>query len=169
MLPNNTKESGCVATSSNCVVWQGPDIKFLNLSKGDSVSGVIHGIAEKICAIMSQLNPSNLDFACLDITDCPPETFNDLFQILIDEVCQLKQDAENQTVSQDLTEVQVGIPACLQDEVGASFAALDVAVAAMGKFICEQQATIAGLNSSIATLTSKVGNLESTINSITGG
>ncbi|MEY2869884.1 MAG: hypothetical protein RIR01_2386 [Bacteroidota bacterium] len=167
-IPKNTKPSGCATTSSNCVVWQGPSIPFLNLCNGDTVSDVVAGIADKICKIMEQLSPKNLDFSCLDLTDCPPETFNELFQIIIDEICEIKNTTTAPVTAESLADVEVGVATCLQGLAGGSFVSIDTMVGVLGQYVCNQTATIANLNATIANLTSKVSNLESTVNSITG-
>lgn len=167
-IPKNTKPSGCATTSSNCVVWQGPTIPFINLCHGDTVSDVVAGIADKICKIMEQLSPKNLDFSCLDLTDCPPETFNELFQIIIDEICLIKDAAVAPVTAESLADVEVGVATCLQGLAGGTFVPIDVMVGVLGQYVCKQNADIAQLNSTIANLTSKINTLESTVNSITG-
>jgi hypothetical protein len=169
MFPKNIKPDGCVPTSSKCVIWQGPDIPFLKLCKGDSINEVIAGIANKICLIMEQMNPSNLDFSCLDLTDCPPKTFNELFQIIIEEICLLKQATSEPLTSENILDVEVGVAACIQGLAGGAFVPVDVAIAAIGQFVCNQKAEITQLNATISNITSKVSTLESTVNAITGG
>ncbi len=58
--PINTKPSGCVTTSSNCVVWQGPDISFLDLCTGDTVSDVIVALADKVCLLLNYTDSKTL-------------------------------------------------------------------------------------------------------------
>ena len=55
MIPSNTgsnSNSGCTPISSNCVIWQGPNISCLDLCTGDTISVVIATLAEKICDII---------------------------------------------------------------------------------------------------------------------
>ena len=43
-VPTNSryaKDRGCNPVSSNCVVWQGPDLACIDLCKGDTVSNVV--------------------------------------------------------------------------------------------------------------------------------
>lgn len=63
MIPtkSNTAEQGCIPVSSNCVVWQGPNIECINLCTGDSVSEVVYKVAEKLCILQTTLNLSGLD------------------------------------------------------------------------------------------------------------
>lgn len=80
-LDLNTK--GCSPTSSNCVIWQGPDIPFLNLCKGATVTHVVYELAMEVWALMEQLNPNNYDLDCITLEGCPPETFQELFQTIL--------------------------------------------------------------------------------------
>ena len=55
MIPSNTggKTNGCDPTSSNCVVWQGPNLDCIGLCTGDTVSTVIAKLAEKLCSVVA--------------------------------------------------------------------------------------------------------------------
>ena len=85
--PLKLNRQSCDNISSNCVTWQGPDIDCLNLCKGDSITQVIYEVATEFCNLYAQLNPEAYDLECLDINGCPPETFKELFQILINRSC----------------------------------------------------------------------------------
>ena len=67
MLPvkSNTAEQGCSPVSSNCVVWQGPDLPCINLCNGDTVSDVVYKVAVQLCTIKDELKLSTLDLTCL--------------------------------------------------------------------------------------------------------
>lgn len=67
MLPvkSNTADPGCTPVSSNCVVWQGPNIPCINLCTGDTVSTVVYKVATDLCTIKSSLDLTNLDLSCL--------------------------------------------------------------------------------------------------------
>ena len=45
MKPLNLDNSPCSPTSSNCVIWQGPDLACIKLCKGDTVSDVVAKLA----------------------------------------------------------------------------------------------------------------------------
>jgi len=45
MKPLNYSSENCDPISSNCVIWQGPDIDCIDLCKGDTVSEVIYKLA----------------------------------------------------------------------------------------------------------------------------
>ena len=89
MKPLNLDNRPCSPISSNCVIWQGPDIPCINLCSGDSVSDVVFKLATELCTIMDQLNVSNYDLSCLDLTGCAPADFQGLIQLLINKVCEV--------------------------------------------------------------------------------
>jgi hypothetical protein len=89
MKPINLQESGCDPVSSNCIVWQGPDIACLSLCKGDSVSTVVFKLATELCELMDTFDITNYDLSCLNLTQCSPEDFQSLIQLLINKICEL--------------------------------------------------------------------------------
>jgi hypothetical protein len=96
MLPtksNHTKD-GCVATSSNCVIWQGPDITCINLCKGDTVSDVVAKLATELCEILDYVNISTYDLSCLDLS-VQPTTFDALIQLIITRLCNAETAIDN--------------------------------------------------------------------------
>jgi hypothetical protein len=96
MLPtksNHTKD-GCVTTSSNCVIWQGPDIACINLCKGDTVSDVIAKLATELCEVLDYVNVSLYDLSCLDLS-VQPTTFDELIQLIITRICNLESSVDN--------------------------------------------------------------------------
>jgi hypothetical protein len=88
MKPLNLDNRPCSPISSNCVIWQGPDIPCIKLCAGDSVSDVVFKLATELCNIMDQLNVTNYDLSCLGINSCPPEDFHALIQLLINKICE---------------------------------------------------------------------------------
>jgi hypothetical protein len=87
MKPLNLDNKPCSPISSNCVIWQGPDIPCIKLCTGDTVSDVVNKLATELCAIIDQLNITNYDLSCFDLAACPPQTFQQLIQFLIDQIC----------------------------------------------------------------------------------
>lgn len=95
MLPtnSNTADQGCSPVSSNCVIWQGPNISCINLCTGDSVSEVVYKLATEVCAMKAQLDLSDVDFDCLVSaavgTPEPEHTLHVALELLINKVCDL--------------------------------------------------------------------------------
>ena len=83
-------KDGCMKTSSNCVIWEGPDIPCLKLCKGDTITEVLFKLATKFCDTLVMLDPSKYDISCFNYIGCPPEDFAELFQIVIDQICTIQ-------------------------------------------------------------------------------
>lgn len=129
MLPvkSNTAEQGCSPVSSNCVVWQGPDLPCINLCNGDTVSDVVYKVAVQLCTIKDELKLSDLDLTCLT-TFCtsvgPAPTTNNrtlsaVLDFIIKKICCLEDlipagggTSGGGTTTQSLPSEQ--LPQCLQ-------------------------------------------------------
>lgn len=90
MKPINADEKGCNPISSDCVIWQGPDIECIKLCKGDSVSTVVAKLATELCNLIDQFDIDAYDLDCLNLGDCGPKNFQDLIQLLIERICALE-------------------------------------------------------------------------------
>lgn len=117
MLPinSNLNKENCVPVSSNCVIWQGPDLSCINLCNGDSVSEVIYKLATEICDLKDQLNLTDLDLKCL-VDNCitcpdPEKILGVVLQLLIDKVCDLQTIIDTLGIGGS-TEVEVRLAAC---------------------------------------------------------
>ena len=114
MIPSNlghSNNNGCgTSTSSNCVIWQGPDIPCLNLCNGETVSSVVAKLGESLCDIINginaqantEINISDFDFACLtEQTGTTPADFTELINLMNEELCTLIEDVHDHcTISQ---------------------------------------------------------------------
>jgi len=90
MKPLNADTPGCDPISSNCVIWQGPDIACIGLCKGDTVSNVVYKLGLELCKVLETLDIETYDISCLLIGGCGPEDFQALIQLLIDKICALE-------------------------------------------------------------------------------
>ena len=80
---SNTEKESCSPISSNCVVWQGPDLPCLNLCKGDSVSDVVYKLAVEVCDLQANTGLSTVDLTCLvQVCQTTPEPTKTLANIL---------------------------------------------------------------------------------------
>ena len=95
MLPtkSNHTQEGCVTTSSNCVIWQGPDIACINLCKGDTVSDIVAKLATELCEVLDYVNLSAYDLSCLDLT-VQPTTFDELIQLIVTRICNIESSID---------------------------------------------------------------------------
>jgi hypothetical protein len=103
---NDTQE-GCNPISSNCVIWQGPDIPCISLCRGDSVSDVVAKLAEELCAIVDELKISMYDLSVFNPMCPTPDNFQQLIQLIIDNVGQLLNASTGGTVT------PIGCPDCI--------------------------------------------------------
>lgn len=89
MKPLNLNTTGCDPVSSNCVVWQGPDIPCINLCKGDSISDVVYKLATELCNVLEDLDVSTyiLPEKCFTDQSCEPKDFHALMQAILDRLC----------------------------------------------------------------------------------
>ena len=93
MIPsNNGKVEPCSHISSNCVIWQGPDISCINLCNGDTVSDVVAKLATELCNLVSAsctCDPTlDIDIGCITgVAD--PTNLDQVVQGIINYVCQL--------------------------------------------------------------------------------
>lgn len=121
MLPtsSNTADQGCSPVSSNCVIWQGPNLSCINLCKGDTVSDVVYKLATEVCALSDNLGLTDLDLSQLvqvcTTTVEPAKTLAAVLDLLIDKVVCLA-DIVDAIVpgGATYTEPTLNLPACLQ-------------------------------------------------------
>ena len=127
MLPisSNTADQGCSPVSSNCVIWQGPNLSCINLCKGDTVSDVVYKVATQLCTLQSELDLSDLDLSCL-VSFCtssnpaPTEkTLAAVLEFIIDKVCCINTrcnvlEGGGGGGGSSYTEPTLSLPTCLQ-------------------------------------------------------
>lgn len=123
MLPvkSNTADKGCSPVSSNCVIWQGPDISCIDLCNGDAVSDVVYKLATQLCTLQTSLNLSSLDLSCL-VSFCAStnpapttKTLSAVLDFIIKKVCCLNTTIQNLPAGGGgYTEPNIALPTCLQ-------------------------------------------------------
>ncbi len=107
--------------SSNCVVWQGPDLCCINLCTGDSVSDVVHKLAIELCTLQQELDLSDMDLKCIfdacQACPQPEKTLKVILQLLIDKVCSLEDLINSLDVSTAGDELIVRMANCFHYQV----------------------------------------------------
>jgi hypothetical protein len=148
MKPLNYDNSPCSPTSSNCVIWQGPDLHCIKLCTGDTVSDVIANLATELCIVMEQLSITNYNLSCFNLVGCKPETFEELLQFLIDQIC-LQNGTALPTDSKgiDLSTLVTVAPCFIVNGI-TTMTLLDY-VTAIGNKICNIVDQIAIINSTL--------------------
>lgn len=150
MKPVNFDSAACSPISSNCVIWQGPDITCINLCNGDTISDVVYKSATELCTIMDQLNVSNYDLSCFNITDCKPNDFNALIQFLIEKICELQgiTPATEKAGGGCPTDCIVTVAECFKNTLGLTTNLVDY-VNAIASRVCQLAADISGINDTL--------------------
>ena len=163
MIPTKTNNpSPCSPISSNCVVWQGPDISCIDLCNGDTVSDVVAALATKLCAIIDETCTCTPDLAGLDLkctlpASGVPADLKLTLQAMVDYICTLP--------TAPTAETMIPLPACLQyadPATGNPVVELSLANWAqlVSNEICSILSQINALNVSVLNLTSRVEYLE---------
>jgi hypothetical protein len=163
MIPVNGNTSPCSPISSNCVVWQGPNLDCIDLCTGDTVSDVIARLAKEICdlaeAACCEPDLTGLDLKCIQ-PEATPETLTQTIQAIVDHIC--ANDPRTGGTTPDLP-----VPACLQynDPLGDLVIQLPLIEWAtlIGNKICDNIASISLLNQNILNLETRVDILEACV------
>ena len=103
MKPINLDNSPCSPISSNCVIWQGPDIPCIKLCKGDTVSDVVYKLGMELCNIMELLDVNGYDLSCFDLASCKPQNIQELIQFLIERICAIETVQAEQAATPSTT------------------------------------------------------------------
>ena len=166
MLPikSNITSGGCIPTSSDCIIWQGPNIPCINLCTGDTVTDVTYKLAEKLCAVQSayDLTPLNLNDLvtfCTSIGGAPTGTNKTLVNVLDFIVKKLgcvngKVDAI--VPGNNYAEPNLALPTCLQYSNGAGGTVTQLVhnqyTLRIATKYCELKSTVDGHSNSISNL-----------------
>jgi len=169
MKPLNLDNKPCSPISSNCVIWQGPDIPCIKLCSGDTVSDVVAKLATELCTVLDVLNVTNYDLSCFNLTACGPNDFQALIQFLIEQICALQTEVT--TVSDPATspinttkstgaETLVTIADCFVVG-GVTVMTVSEYAQAIGTKVCSLVTQISTIESNITNLDLRVTALES--------
>ena len=161
MKPLNLDTKNCSPISSNCVIWDGPDISCINLCNGDSVSDVIHKLATELCTLLDQTNVSNYDLTCLGVAAaCPPKDFQALIALLIEKICELNNvPADTPTTESGCPDCIVSVAECFVEGTTTNMQLTDY-VQAIATKICQLLDSIADLQTQIDLISDRVTVLE---------
>ena len=151
MLPTSGNNKPCSPISSNCVIWQGPDLPCIDLCNGDTISDVVAKLAEKLCELIDssclcEPDMSDIKLECLANVNPNAETLQEIIQAIIDYLCTLTPGDDGK--------ITVQLPPCLQyaDEAGNPVTVLPIAEYAflLANRICEILTSIAIINEQLA-------------------
>jgi len=164
LKPTNIQESGCDPMSSNCVIWQGPDIECINLCKGDSITAVVFKLATELCTLMDILDITNYDLACFNLLECGPQDFRGLIQLLIDRVCELEGVSPTPSTGSGCPDCVVNTCSVFhyynpQGDLVTSMQLVDYVIA-IGNRVCSIVGQIATINATLTDHEDRITNLE---------
>ena len=166
MKPLNLDNSPCSPISSNCVIWQGPDIPCIKLCTGDTISDVIHKLATELCNIMDLLDVDGYDLSCFDLVGCKPTNIQELIQFLIERICAI-EDVDAALVAENAlgarstsADTLVTVAPCFIVGTTTVMTVTEYAIT-MGTSICGIIAQIAFINVQLNNLDIRVATLES--------
>ena len=166
----NLDNKPCSPISSNCVIWQGPDIPCIKLCAGDTVSDVVAKLAAELCTVLDILNVTNYDLSCFNLTACAPNDFTALIQFLIERICALQTEINTiadpststiiDTTRSTGTDTLVTVADCFVIG-GVTVMTVSQYAQAIGIKVCSLVTEIATIQASITSLDIRVTALES--------
>lgn len=160
MKPLNLDNKPCSPTSSNCVIWSGRNLPCINLCTGDTVTDVIEKLATELCTIMDQLDINNYDLSCFNITACPPSSFAELLQFLIEQICASQGvSTTGKSLSSGCPDCVVTMAPCFITGTQTTMQLVDY-VNVIANRICSISSTITAMQAQIADLDVRVTILE---------
>lgn len=164
-LDNSLKlgKTACTYQSTQCVIWEGPDLPCINLCKGDSIQDVVYKLAEKVCLMADaiQIDATTINFSCIREGDTTtPDTLKETIQALIYKACESTSTGGGTTG--ELPNIE--LPSCLwhADINGdlITIAPLNEAVSILAGDFCQLSTTVTSLQSQINVLDGRLDTLE---------
>lgn len=183
MKPLNNDNPTCSPISSNCVIWQGPDIACLKLCKGDTVSDVVYKLATELCAVMDTLNITNYNEAlsCFNLVPCGPKDFEALIKFILERLCALEKCAgcvpdcnttssttptRNPILASGCPDCEIAIAPCFyyKNQFGDTITTMQLVdyVYAIGNKICDIVSQIDIINATLVQFNNRITILENT-------
>jgi hypothetical protein len=167
MKPLNYDNSPCSPISSNCVIWQGPDIPCIKLCAGDTISDVTAKLATELCAVLETLNVSNYDLSCFNLVACDPNDFQALIQFLIEQICALQTELD---IVADPATSPVNVPKSASADtlvtVAPCFVVGTQTVMTVSEYAIESGTRICSLIQQITIINSNITNLDFRVTSL---
>ena len=167
MIPTSTgKTNPCDPISSNCVIWQGPDISCIDLCKGDTVSDVVAKLAQELCDLIDatcQCEPDVGEVLVKCVMEEQPTSLDlpTLLQAIIDHLCSITPSPTEELVAD--------LPSCLFYEVGGiTVTQLPIVDYAeyLANAICSLTDTIQTINTTLNSYDQRITLLEQQINQV---
>lgn len=173
ITPQDTQKN-CAPVSSNCVIWQGPDIPLINLCKGDSISDVTAKLAAELTTLVEQLDITGFDVSCFPPICPKPENIHDLIQFILDTLCNCCVNGQGGTGSgtgsftcDDVKSCEMPIAACFQyvDSFGNNVTTMTLAdyAQAIANKVCSFTSQISTINNTLTDHETRLDTLEACV------
>ena len=170
-IKSNINKETCSPISSNCIIWNGPDLICINVCTGQTLSESMYELAKKVCELQNLLNLSDLDLKCL-IDQClacpePDKKLSIVLQLLIDKVCTLEEIIDNLNPSDDANQMITRMAVCFQytDSSGDLIKDLPLQeyVKKIGIEVCNLATQITALQQEDVNLQNQIDNLDTRV------
>jgi hypothetical protein len=92
MIPTNSNSpNNCDPISSNCVIWQGPDLTCVDVCQGDTISNVVAALCTQLTLLETLIGSGNTEFNIANInqselTGNTATNLEELIQLMIDNI-----------------------------------------------------------------------------------
>lgn len=160
MKPINFDKAACNPISSNCVIWQGPDIPCISLCNGDSISTTVAELAKELCKLLDQLDVANYDLSCFGVENCAPENFNALVQFLIAQICTLiNPGADGTSKANDCPDCMITVASCFEENGNTSLNIVDY-ISKIATKVCTSSNEINTINTTLEQYDIRIAELE---------
>ena len=177
MIPTSSSATtnGCNNISSNCVIWQGPDIACIDLCNGDTVSEVVAKLATEVCDLITNgvvSNPSltGLDLTCLNIPGVTPTALVPVLQAMVVQICANKPGSTSSETQKAQVQADLPImtlPLCLQyDDVNGNPVTqlrLDLFATLIAQQVCNNLSSINVIQSTLTSYNTRLATLEACV------
>ena len=175
MIPTNSNNpNNCDPISSNCVVWQGPDLPCVEICTGDTISDVIAALCTQLTLLETLVGSGNTQFNIANInqselTGNTATNLEELIQLMIDNII-LNQggspsgsgDPKDFDCDDVMACAVTGQPACFEELTGFSNGeSLSRWISSASQELCDLQTSGSTTQALTTTLQSKVSALES--------
>lgn len=168
MLPvgSNYSSKGCSEISSNCVIWQGPDIPCLSLCKGDTVSEVVAKLGEQLCDVLDDccIDIATLNLACLNLGSTPASS-TALIQALVTKICSLQTQISAISIPA-AANLTCSVAACLQAAAGGATLGVVSYAQLLGTRLCTLETTVTTLQGSVVSNGNSITSINNTLSTL---
>lgn len=173
ITPQDTQKN-CAPVSSNCVIWQGPDIPMINLCKGDSISDVTAKLAAELTTLVEQLDITGFDVSCFPPICPKPENIHDLIQFILDTLCNCCVNGQGGSgggtgsfTCDDVKACEMPIATCFQyvDSFGNNVTTMTLAdyAQAIANKVCSFTSQITAINNTLTDHETRLDTLEACV------